>query len=139
MIKVGGNIKNCEACNAITAKAKPIPRVTKTLVVKVGEKMGLDISGPFPRTGGKWNKAIKEKLYCYGLSDHFSKKILMNFGNNKSQIVIFVRQAYDFMNVRGTQIQMIRMDNSGENKEVAKICKMNSISMSNILLRIHPS
>ena len=85
--------------------------------------MGLDISGPFPLTGGKWNKAIKEKLYWYGLSDHYSKKMLMNFGNNKSQIVIFVRQAHDFMKTRGTPIQTIRMDNSGENKEVEKICK----------------
>ena len=85
--------------------------------------MGLDISGPLPLTGGKWNKAIKEKLYWYGLSDHYSKKILMNFGHNKSQIVIFFRQAHDFMKTCGTPIQTIKMDNSGENKEVEKICK----------------
>ena len=47
----------------------------------------------------------------------------MNFGNSKSQVVIFLRQAYDFMKTRGTLIQTIRMDNSGENKEVEKICK----------------
>ena len=95
-IKLVGDIKSCQACNTVTAKAKPIPKVTKTIITKVGEKMGLDISGPFPLTGGKWNKATKEKLYWYGLSDHYSKQMLMNFGNSKSQVVIFLRQAYDF-------------------------------------------
>ena len=40
-IKLVGNIRNCQACNTVTAKAKPIPKATKTTIVKVGEKMDL--------------------------------------------------------------------------------------------------
>ena len=47
----------------------------------------------------------------------------MNFGSTKNQIVIFVRQAWEFMKTRGTPIQIIRMDNAGENKAVERLCK----------------
>ena len=122
-VKLIGVVKSCNACNAVSAKARPIPRMTKTVVSVVGERMGLDTSGPFPLTSGRNHKPVQEKLYWFGLSDHYSRKMLMNFGNKKSQLEFFVRQAYEFMKTRGTPIQIIRMDNAGENKVVETMCK----------------
>ena len=76
--------------------------------------MGLDISGPFPITSGKFHREIQKKIYWYGLSDHYSSKMILEFRYTKSELVDFVEKAYNIMKTRGTPILAIRMDNAGE-------------------------
>ena len=45
------------------------------------------------------------------------------FKYTKSELVDFVTEAYQFMKTRGTPIEIIRIDNAGENEKVAKNCK----------------
>ena len=91
--------------------------------------MGLDITGPFPLTGGKYHQAIQHKLFWYGINDHFSKKMISSFRYTKSELVAFVNEACTFMISRGTPIQAVRMDNAGENIAVRKFCEQNNIKI----------
>ena len=118
--KLTGKLKPCDACAIVTAKAKQVKRSTLTKTSRVGERVGLDISGPFSLTSGKYHQAIKHKLFWYSIADHYSTKTMNAFKYTKSELVDFVTEAYQFMNTRGTPIEMIRMDNADENEKVAK-------------------
>ena len=72
--KLTGKPDNCYTCNLIKAKAKSIPKITKSVVTKVGERVGLDVTGPFPLTSGINHRPINQKLYRFGIIDHYSKK-----------------------------------------------------------------
>ena len=61
--KLSGSPSNCDACNMIKSKAKDIPKTSKTTITKVGEKVGLDITGPFPLTSGQNHRSINQKLH----------------------------------------------------------------------------
>ena len=78
-----GNIPNCDACDIVKTKAKPIPRITKTIINTVGEKVGLDIPGPFPLCSGTHHRPIKYKLYWCAIINHYSKKMLKSFSYKK--------------------------------------------------------
>ena len=121
--KLTGTKKSCNACNLIKAKAKSIPRSTNLLSDQVGSRMGLDISGPFPLTSGKYHRPIQQKLYWYGLVDHNSSKMIHFFEHDKKHLVEFIDQAYSFMKTRKTPIKHIRLDNAGENQHIAQLCK----------------
>ena len=110
-----GNVSNCDACDIVKTKAKPIPRITKTVVNTVGEKVGLDISGPFPLCSGTNHRPIRHKLYWCAIIDHYSRKMMNSFCYKKEYIINFVEEAHKFMLGRKTPIQCIRMDNAGEN------------------------
>ena len=84
--------------------------------------MRLDISGPFPITSGKFHREIQKKIYWYGLSDHYSSKMILEFRYTKSELVDFVEKAYNIMKTRGTLILAIRKDNAGE-KIVKTLCQ----------------
>ena len=85
-------------------KAKPISRITKTVVHTVGEKVGLDISGPFPLCSGTGHRPIKHKLYWCAIIDHYSKKMMNSFCYKKDHIINFVEEAHKFMLGRKTPI-----------------------------------
>ena len=121
--KLTGSIHACDACGIVKSKAHKIPRSTLTKTTVVGERVGLDISGPFPLTSGKHHRSIKQKMYWYGLIDHFSSKTMNSFRYNKSELVDFVGEAFEFMKTRGTPIKIIRIDNAGENAIVAQACR----------------
>ena len=48
-----GTLKSCNACAIVKTKAIKIPKSTKVPTKKLGEKMSLDIYGPFPLTNGR--------------------------------------------------------------------------------------
>ena len=118
-----GERNACDACNLVKTKARAIPKVTKNPSTHVGERVGLDISGPFPLTSGVFSRSIQHKLFWYGMTDHYSSKMISAFGHTKKDLVDFVDQTYEFMKTRGTPIKCIRMDNAGENKIIQQRCK----------------
>ena len=81
---------SCDACNLVRSKAKGIPKVTKRKTTYVGERVGLDISGPFHLTTGKHHRFIQQKLFWYGITDHYSSKMISRYNFTKSELVIFV-------------------------------------------------
>ena len=127
--KLIGKPKSCDACNLIKAKAKSIPKITKSVATKVGERVGLDITGPFPMTSGINHRPINQKLYWFGIIDHYSKKMINAFHCRKDALIDFVTEAQVFMTARKTPIRSIRMDNAGENLAVEKFCNENNIAI----------
>ena len=121
--RLTGKPKGCNACHMIKAKVQSIPKRTLVITNKVRQRMGLDITGPFPLTYGKRHKAIKKKIFWYGLADHYFSKMINIFRHSKSDLVDFINEACGFMKSRGTPIVTIRMDNVGENQAVLNLCK----------------
>jgi hypothetical protein len=60
-----GTLKSCDACDIVKTKATKIPKSTKVPAKKVGEKMSLDISGPFPLSNGRLHMHAKQN--CSGI------------------------------------------------------------------------
>ena len=118
-----GPVSKCDTCALIKSYAKPIPRTSQLNTSFVGERMGLDISGPFPLTSGKNHTPIKQKLFWYGLIDFYSGKMIHSFRYNKNELVSFVEEAYTFMKSRKTPIKILCMYNGGENLPVVAKCK----------------
>ena len=121
--KLTGKLIECDACSLIKIKAKSIPKITSIKTLKVGERVGLDITEPFPITGEKHNVALKQKLYWYSMIDYYSGKTINAFCYTKTKIIDFVKESYAYMNTRKTPIMNLRMDNTGENLLVTKHCK----------------
>ena len=122
-----GKVTNCDACALVKAISKRIIRSTKDKTTIVGERMGLDFSGPFPLTSVISHKSIEQNLYWYELSDFYSTKMISTFRRTKSELVEFVDEAYNIMKNHGTPITIIRMDNTGENQAIKKKCQENII------------
>ena len=80
-----GKLKECDACEAVKTKAAPIPKSTDSdkKANNIGERLFVDITGPFLLTATKWHKAIHNKLYWYGISDQYSGKMLTIFQYSK--------------------------------------------------------
>ena len=84
-----GKLKECDAYGAIKTKAAPIPKSTdsdKKEAKDIGERLSVDITGPFPLTATRWHKPIRNKLYWYGISDQYSGKMLTAFQYSKEII-----------------------------------------------------
>ena len=120
--KLIGESRSCDACNLVKSKAKSVPKTSSIKTTAVGERMGLDISGPFPLTSGRYNRPVQQKLYWYTMLDYYSGKTLNAFKHTKDELVDFVNEAYSFMKAHNTSIKNIRMDNAGENQAVKHKC-----------------
>ena len=127
--KLTGKSDSCDACNLIKTKAKSVPKITKSVVTKVDERVGLDITGPFPLTSGTTHCSINQKIYLFGIIDHYSKKMINSFHPHKDALIDFVSKAQVFMSARKTPIQAIRMDNAGENLAIENFCRSNNINV----------
>ena len=95
-LRLTGKLEECDSCGIVKAKAKPIPKQTdeSKKASNVGERQFINITGPFPLTGTKWHRAIRNKLYWYGMSDQKSGKMISSFQFNKDNRVDFVVETF---------------------------------------------
>jgi hypothetical protein len=97
-LRLVGNFTACDACGLIKTKASPIAKSSpdEKKAKEVGERLYVDITGPFPLTGGKWHKSIRNKMFWYGMSDEFSGKMISSFQYEKSKLVDMVAETFDY-------------------------------------------
>ena len=78
----------CDACGLIKSKAKVIPKKSDPdqKAKDVGERVFVDITGPFPLTHTKWHKHTNNKLFWYGISDQYSGKMISAYKYTKNRI-----------------------------------------------------
>ena len=126
-----GKITACDACGLVKTKASPIAKSSpdEKKAKEVGERLYVDITGPFPLTGGKWHKSIRNKMFWYGMSDEFSGKMISSYQYEKSKLVDMVAETFEYFSGRGQKVKHIRMDNAGENQAVEKLCKSKDITV----------
>ena len=124
-LRLIGKMEPCDACGIVKVKAKPISTTSdpSKKATDVGERLFVDITGPFPLTATKWHKATRNKLFWYGISDQFSGKMISAFNYNKQELVELVDETFKYFKGRAKPVQYLRMDNAGENQAVAKLCK----------------
>ena len=124
-LRLIGKMEPCNACGIVKVKAKPISTVSdiNKKATDVGERLFVDITGPFPLTATKWHKATRNKLFWYGVSDQFSGKMVSSFNYNKSELVDMIDETFKYFQGRSKKVKYLRMDNAGENQAVAKLCK----------------
>ena len=77
-IRLVGKLKCCDACGAVKVKVTHIPKSTSSdkEAKYVGERLFIDITGPFPLIATKWNKDVHNKLCWYEILDQCSGKVL---------------------------------------------------------------
>ena len=74
----------------------------------MGERLFIDISGPYPKT----NKGNK---YWIKIVDDYSRFSYRKFMESKSDIIKEVPKYIQKMNAKGNKVRFIRCDNAGEN------------------------
>ena len=124
-IHLTGTLNSCDACLAVKSKAKPIQRKTSTPATVPNEQMFLDTTGPLKVCTGTHGRLTN--LFLFGLSDKFSSKMLFGFGNEKTELINFVKQSWEVCKGRNFAIKNINMDNAGENLAVENFCRKNNI------------
>ena len=130
-MRLVGKLKECDACGAVKAKAASIPKSTNSdkKAKDIGERLFVDITGPFPLTATRWHKAIRNKLYWYGISDQYSGKMLTAFQFSKDNLVKLVDETFKYFKGQDKKVEYLRMDNAGENLAVERLCKENGVTV----------
>jgi hypothetical protein len=65
-IKLTGKLNACDECLQIKAKAKGVPKATKTVASEPGERLYVDTSGPYDNT-------INNNQYWIEIFDQYSR------------------------------------------------------------------
>ena len=124
-LRLIGKMEPCNACGIVKVKAKPIPTTSdiNKKATDIGERLFVDITGPFPLTATKWHRTTRNKLFWYGISDQFSSKMISSFNYNMNESVDMIDETFKYFEGRTKKVQYMRMDNAGENQAVARLCK----------------
>ena len=133
-VELTGALRKCDACAIVKVKRTPVKHTTDATSTYVGERMYLDISGPFPirkTLDDPYKTETRGNLYWMGLSDQYSSKMLMSFGITKDGLFAMLEECIVHMDVLGHPIKTIRMDNAAENKSRAlkRLCDENGINI----------
>ena len=117
--QVGITLKNefeqCDACSVAKAKCNPIAKSTMTVAKRVGERICVDTSGPFPAS-------FSGCTYWRAAVDDFSGKMFIEFGKTKSGMKEFVEKIFIFLKGRNTPCKFLRCDNAGEHFAFKELC-----------------
>ena len=113
-IEVIGSMKSCEGCGLAMAKQKKISKITKTRAEKKGERIFVDLSGPYPTTLGGTN-------YQVHVVDDFTRIGFVGFLKTKDKLKEWLKEKIlkVFKSSRNP-VKFIRMDNAGENKKAVE-------------------
>jgi len=99
-IGVAGKLKPCEACAIHKAKQKPVKKATSIRAEKVGERIFMDISGPFnPSMGGS--------TYWVLVVDDFSRMGFCGFLKAKSDLAQWMVKLVGFIKSYGHEVKSI--------------------------------
>lgn len=122
-IKLTGDIRFCSACAKAKAKQKNVRKVTGQKATRKGQRLYLDVSGPFSETPQKsryWLKAV----------DEYTRKSFDFFMQHKSEVSTKTDQLLTKLNGLGIKVEFIRCDNAGENKKkLEQVCDKHGVTL----------
>jgi hypothetical protein len=121
--KLTGDLLPCGSCALAKAKAKSVPKSTQTRATKPGERLFLDISGPFNETLKKnkfWLRIVDDHTrYCWNLF------LQRKNGYNDQLDALLYKNAK-----MGKPCRYLRCDNAGENVTLVKaLCVKYNITL----------
>jgi hypothetical protein len=120
--KVIGKLKSCDGCGAAKVKCNPIAKHTNTKAEKVGERIFIDTSGPFPAS-------MDGNRYWLGAVDDKSNRMFNTFEKTKDKMSDFVELIFKNLKSRGTPCKYLRCDNAGEHVGLKDICYENGVEI----------
>jgi hypothetical protein len=120
---VVGKRKTCEACAYAKAKAKGVGKTTKLVAEEKGERLFLDISGPYKNT-------VKGSKFWILIVDDKTRKAWSFFVNRKSDIKKVTNNLVLLLKGATIDVKYLRCDNAGENvKGLGEVCRDHGITL----------
>jgi hypothetical protein len=121
--EVVGTRKTCEACAYAKAKAKGVGKTTKLVAQAKGERLFLDISGPYKNT-------VKGSKFWILIVDDKSRKAWSFFVNKKTDIKKVTNNLVLLLRGATVVVKYLRCDNAGENvKGLGEVCRDHGITL----------
>ena len=115
--------KSCAGCGYAKGQQKNIPKETAKCASVIGERLFIDLSGPFtisPRGNRYWCLII----------DDATRKCWSRFIRAKSDIGTPLEEILIKLNGRGNKVQNLRCDGAGENRRyVADLCNKYGVNL----------
>jgi hypothetical protein len=122
-INLTGKLLPCEACLLWKSKRQMIPKFTTLKATKIGERIYMDTTGPFPPT-------LKGSKYWNKICDQFSTMSWNNFMKHKSEVANVVDQFLIMCKGNNKPVKYLRCDNAGEHQEeLRNICRRHGVTL----------
>jgi hypothetical protein len=117
------NKRQCEACAYAKAKAKGVSKTTQMKANKKGERLFLDISGPYKMS------IIGNKFWVLVVDD-FTRKAWSFFVTNKNEAKKVTAQLIGVLKGARVTTKYLRCDNAGENvRGLRELCHEEGIQI----------
>ena len=111
-----GTVKPCGSCALAKARAKAVPKSTLTKAKVPGERLFLDISGPY-------SDSLNQNKYWLRIVDDFTRFSWDCFLPKKSGIHVPLAKLLKMNKAAGKPCKFLRCDNAGENESyVQELC-----------------
>ena len=121
VIQNGFNRKQCEACAYAKAKAKRVGKTTEVKATERGERLFLDISGPY-------KMSLAGSKYWVLIVDDKTRKAWSFFVMNKNGAKKVASNLLSILKGARVITKYLRCDNAGENvKGLRELCQENGI------------
>ena len=115
--KLTGKFRSgCQGCAYAKSKQKKVPNNTTKRATQRGERLFVDLSGPF-------TKSLKGNKYWMLVVDDFTRKKWSFYLPSKDKLGIPLKHLITKLNNLGHHVKHVRMDNAGENKKyIEQVC-----------------
>ena len=118
-----GTVKPCGCCELSKARAKVMPKRTMTKAKQQGERLFLDISGPY-------SDSLNQNKYWLKIVDDYTQYSWDCFLPPKSGIQVPLLKLIQMNKAAGKPCKYLRCDNAGENESyVQQLCAENDIQL----------
>ena len=107
-VELTGKLLSCESCALAKAKAKKVSKISTTKATYAGERLYLDISGPY-------KKSIVGSDYWVLVVDDFTSKSWSFFTKKKSALSQIIEGLLTKLLAASYVTKYVRCDNAGEN------------------------
>ena len=121
--KLSGIMTVCAGCAAAKAKARAVPKTTQEKSTVPGERLFVDISGPYAKS------AVGNQYWVMAVDD-YTRKRWSYFIKKKSDIGTVIEILLSSLAGAGHKTKYVRCDDAGENtKQLRKVCENRGIKM----------
>jgi hypothetical protein len=121
-IKLQGKL-SCTGCGLVKAREKGVAKKSSRQATKKGERISIDTTGPYPKTG-------KGTKYWMCALDDFTDMSWLHFAKSKNEMTKFIRELLQGFKGKGIKVDYIRCDNAGEHMQKLKdLCREEGIEL----------
>jgi hypothetical protein len=118
-----GTLRTCEGCSLAKAKAKKVSKLSTTKSTVAGERIFVDISGPY-------KKSIVGSDYWVLVVDEHTGKSWSFFTKKKSNLSVIIDNFLIKLKAADFKVRFLRCDNAGENlRALVSVCDSHGVTI----------